>query len=254
MALNPGTRLGPYEVVAAIGAGGMGEVYRARDTRLGRDVALKLLPPALSADPDRLRRFEREAKTLAALNHPHIAQIYGVETMSTGGRDIPAIAMELVEGRTLERLIGEASFDVSDALPIAAQIADALEAAHDAGIVHRDLKPANIILKGAWGPTPTRLPDGGRSPTLATADVAGCTVKLVDFGLAKAPGLERMGATAEGSGGHGGRGDDGHVAGKDRGRHDPRHGGLHEPGTGAGAASPIDARTSGPSAPCCSRC
>ena len=211
----------------------MGEVYRARDTRLGRDVALKLLPPALSADPDRLRRFEREAKTLAALNHPNIAQIYGVETMSTGERDIPAIAMELVEGRTLERLIGN-KFEVSDALPIAAQIADALEAAHDAGIVHRDLKPANIILKGAWGPTPTRLPDGSRSPTLATADVAGCTVKLVDFGLAKAPGLERTARRRRGSGGHGGRGDDGDVAGKDRGRHDPRHGGLHEPGTGQG--------------------
>ncbi len=167
------SRYSPRSVrsVAAIGAGGMGEVYRARDTRLGRDVALKLLPPALSADPDRLRRFEREAKTLAALNHPNIAQIYGVETMPTGERDIPAIAMEFVEGRTLERLIGN-KFEVSDALPIAAQIADALEAAHDAGIVHRDLKPANIILKGAWGPTPTRLPDGSRSPTLASADVA----------------------------------------------------------------------------------
>ena len=143
MALSPGTRLGPYEVVSAIGAGGMGEVYRARDTRLGRDVALKLLPSTLSADPDRLRRFEREAKTLAALNHPHIAQIYGIETMQDGGREIPAIAMEFVEGKTLERR----RFEIPEALPIASQIADALEAAHDAGIVHRDLKPANIIVR-----------------------------------------------------------------------------------------------------------
>src|SRR6185312_14223116 len=105
MSLSSGTRLGVYEIVGLLGAGGMGEVYRARDTRLGRDVALKLLPPTLSADPDRLRRFEREAKTLAALNHPHIAQIYGVETMTDGGREIPAIAMEFVEGRTLASLI-----------------------------------------------------------------------------------------------------------------------------------------------------
>ena len=98
MSLTTGARVGPYEVTGALGDGGMGEVYRARDTRLGRDVALKLLPPALSADPDRLRRFEREAKTLASLNHPHIAQIYGVETMPTGGRETSAIVMELVDG------------------------------------------------------------------------------------------------------------------------------------------------------------
>jgi len=135
----------------------MGEVYRARDARLGRDVALKLLPPALAADPDRLRRFELEAKTLAALNHPNIAQIYGVETMTTDGTQASAIVLEFVAGRTLERT----KFDVSDALPIASQIALALEAAHDAGIVHRDLKPANVIVR-----------DDG-------------VVKVLDFGLAK---------------------------------------------------------------------
>ena len=105
MPLTTGVRIGPYEVTAALGAGGMGEVYRARDTRLGRDVALKLLAPAFSADPDRLRRFEREAKTLAALNHPHIAQIYGVETMAAGGRETSAIVMEFVAGRTLGDVI-----------------------------------------------------------------------------------------------------------------------------------------------------
>ena len=113
MPLTPGARIGPYEVTGALGAGGMGEVYRARDTRLGRDVALKLLPPALSADPDRLRRFEREAKTLAALNHPHIAQIYGVETMAAGGQGDSAIVMELVAGRTLGRRQSRRGVDVS---------------------------------------------------------------------------------------------------------------------------------------------
>jgi serine/threonine-protein kinase len=147
----------------------MGEVYRARDTRLGRDVALKLLPSTLSADPDRLRRFEREAKTLAALNHPHIAQIYGIETMQDGGREIPAIAMEFVEGKTLERR----RFEIPEALPIASQIADALEAAHDAGIVHRDLKPANIIVR-----------DDG-------------VVKVLDFGLAKSSSQESDGSDAD---------------------------------------------------------
>jgi serine/threonine-protein kinase len=169
MPLTLGARLGPYEVTAALGAGGMGEVYRARDTRLGRDVALKLLPPALSADPDRLRRFEREAKTLAALNHPHIAQIYGVETMAAGGRETSAIVMEFVAGRTLGGVIAAASqgLTIEDAQPIATQIAVALEAAHDAGIVHRDLKPANVIVR-----------DDG-------------VVKVLDFGLAK--------STAEGT-------------------------------------------------------
>jgi hypothetical protein len=168
-----GTKLGHYDIVARLGAGGMGEVYRARDTRLGRDVALKLLPPALAADPDRLRRFELEAKTLAALNHPHIAQIYGVERMAAGGRETSAIVMECVAGRTLDKFKVQrpassqpmakagSKFEVSDAVSIAAQIALALEAAHDAGIVHRDLKPANVIVR-----------DDG-------------VVKVLDFGLAK---------------------------------------------------------------------
>src|SRR5690242_20833039 len=131
MSLATGTKLGPYEILAPLGAGGMGEVYRARDTQLDRDVAIKVLPSALAQDPERLARFEREAKVLAALNHPNIAQIYGVEQ--------GALVMELVEG---ENLAGPAPLDT--ALDYARQIADALEAAHEKGIIHRDLKPANI--------------------------------------------------------------------------------------------------------------
>jgi eukaryotic-like serine/threonine-protein kinase len=151
--LTVGARLGPYEVIGSIGAGGMGEVYRARDTKLNRDVALKVLPESLATDPDRLARFQREA-LLAALNHPHIAQIYGFE-----GR---AIVMELVEGETLADRIERGPIPVKEALTIAKQIADALEAAHEQRIIHRDLKPANIKVR--------------------TDD----TVKVLDFGLAKA--------------------------------------------------------------------
>ena len=158
MALAPGIRLGPYEVTAAIGAGGMGEVYRATDTNLGRQVALKILPDAFANDPERLARFEREAKTLASLNHPNIAQIYGLETAD----GIRALVMELVEGPTLADRIAQGPIPVDEALPIAKQIAEALEAAHEQGIIHRDLKPANIKVR----------PDG--------------TVKVLDFGLAKA--------------------------------------------------------------------
>jgi Tol biopolymer transport system component/tRNA A-37 threonylcarbamoyl transferase component Bud32 len=154
MLLNPGTRLGPYEVLSAIGAGGMGEVYKARDAKLGRDVALKILPDTFAQDADRLMRFEREAKTLASLNHPNIAQIYGMEGS--------ALVMELVEGEDLSARIARGPMAVSDALAFGRQIADALEAAHEAGVVHRDLKPANIKIK----------PDG--------------SVKVLDFGLAKA--------------------------------------------------------------------
>jgi serine/threonine-protein kinase len=155
--------VGPYEVVSAIGAGGMGEVYRARDTRLHRDVALKILPDVFALDPDRLARLDREAQVLAALNHPNIAAIYGFESgPAEAGPHIRALALEMVEGPTLADRITEGALGVDEALPIARQIAAALEAAHESGIVHRDLKPANIKVRA----------DG--------------TVKVLDFGLAKA--------------------------------------------------------------------
>ena len=184
MPLEPGSKLGVYEVTAKIGAGGMGEVYRAHDTTLDRDVAIKVLPDAFATDPERLALFEREAKVLASLNHPNIAAIYGLEKSG----DTPALVLELVEGPTLQDLIGRApaargtseaeeraargggapravknaAIPLEEALPIARQIAEALEAAHEQGIIHRDLKPANIKVKA-----------GGR-------------VKVLDFGLAKA--------------------------------------------------------------------
>jgi serine/threonine protein kinase len=157
MTLSNGTRLGPYTIAGPLGAGGMGEVYRAVDTRLKRQAALKILPPALANDADRLARFEREAEVLASLNHPHIATIYGFED----GAGTKALAMELVEGPTLADRIGQGPIPVDEALPVARQIAEALEAAHERGIVHRDLKPANIKVRE----------DG--------------TVKVLDFGLAK---------------------------------------------------------------------
>jgi len=157
MALTSGTKLGPYEIVAPLGAGGMGEVYRARDTKLGRDVALKLLPPLFTADADRVARFEREARLLASLNHPHIGAIYGFED----GGTVPALVLELVEGDTLDDRLRRGPLPLSEALTVAQQIADALDAAHRAGIIHRDLKPSNIKI----------TPD----------DV----VKVLDFGLAK---------------------------------------------------------------------
>src|SRR3989441_7756047 len=158
MALTSGTKLGPYEIVAPLGAGGMGEVYRARDTRLDRDVAIKVLPDLFATDSDRLARFEREARTLAALNHPNIAHIHGLE--ESGG--VRALVMELVEGEDLAQRITSGAIPLDEALPIARQMAEALEAAHEQGIIHRDLKPANIKVR----------PDG--------------TVKVLDFGLAKA--------------------------------------------------------------------
>ena len=144
MPLEIGTTLGVYEVTAAIGAGGMGEVYKARDTKLDRDVALKILPDAFASDPERLARFQREAKVLASLNHPNIAAIYGLEEAG----ESPALVLEYVEGPTLQELIGRAvknaPMPLDEALPIARQIAEALEAAHEQGIIHRDLKPANV--------------------------------------------------------------------------------------------------------------
>ena len=153
-----GKTIGPYQVVAKLGEGGMGEVYRARDAKLNRDVALKILPDALAGDPDRLARFGREAQVLASLNHPNIAAIYGLED-STSTR---ALVLELVEGPTLADRLSAGALPVAEALAIARQIADALAAAHEAGIIHRDLKPANVKVRD----------DGA--------------VKVLDFGLAKA--------------------------------------------------------------------
>src|SRR5690349_2633058 len=140
MPLYPGARLGAYEIVAPIGAGGMGEVYRALDTKLGREVALKVLPEALSQDADRMARFEREAQVLASLNHPNIASIFGVEER--------ALVMELVEGPTLADRIAQGPIPLAEALPIARQIVVGLEYAHEKGVVHRDLKPANVKITG----------------------------------------------------------------------------------------------------------
>ena len=156
MALTAGTRLGPYEIVAALGAGGMGEVYRATDTTLKRQVAIKVIP-ALLADPERLARLQREAEVLASLNHPHIAAVYGLEHAN----GVKALVMELVEGEDLAQALAHRRFSIDEALLLAKQIAEALEAAHSAGVIHRDLKPANIKVR----------PDG--------------TVKVLDFGLAK---------------------------------------------------------------------
>ena len=158
MPLESGVRLGIYEVLELIGMGGMGEVYRARDPRLHRDVAVKILPALVAADPDRLARFKREAQVLASLNHSNIAAIYGLEDAA----GMPALILELVDGPTLADRIAQGPVPLDEALPIAVQIAHALEAAHERGIVHRDLKPANIKVR----------PDG--------------TVKVLDFGLAKA--------------------------------------------------------------------
>jgi len=135
-----GRRIGSYEVTARLGAGGMGEVFRAHDTTLGRDVAIKVLPRIFTSDPDRLLRFEREARMLASLNHPHIGAIYGVE-QSDG---VPALILELVEGPTLAERLATDPIPLTESLGIASQIVDALDAAHERGIVHRDLKPANI--------------------------------------------------------------------------------------------------------------
>src|SRR5882672_4965940 len=165
MALTPGTKLGPYEIVAPLGAGGMGEVYRARDTKLGREVALKLLPSLFTADADRVGRFKREAQLLASLNHPHIGAIYGFEDAG----NVLALVLELVEGDTLYDRVRRGRLPLSEALAAAQQIADALDAAHRAGIIHRDLKPSNIKI----------TPDG--------------VVKVLDFGLAKALAAEGSG-------------------------------------------------------------
>src|ERR1700675_797426 len=158
MAISAGTKLGSYEVLSQIGAGGMGEVYRAHDTKLARDVAIKVLPEAFAHDPERLSRFEREAKILASLNHSNIATIFGLEH-SDG---VQYLVMELVAGETLAERVKAGPLPIEEALTVAKQIAEALEAAHEKGIIHRDLKPANVKV----------TPEG--------------KVKVLDFGLAKA--------------------------------------------------------------------
>src|SRR3974377_1959007 len=140
MPLSTGSRLGPYEILSAIGAGGMGEGYRARDPKLGRHVAIKVLPEAFALDAERMARFQREAKVLASLSHPNIATVYGLEDSGS----TCALVMELVEGPTLADRIKAGPIPVDEALPIAKQICEALEYAHERGVVHRDLKPANI--------------------------------------------------------------------------------------------------------------
>ena len=153
-----GTTIGSYEIRSALGAGGMGEVYRARDSKLGRDVALKVLPRAVALDPDRVARFRREAQVLASLNHSNIGAIHGLEELD----GVPVLVLELVEGPTLADRLVDGPIPADEAFAIARQIAEALEAAHEHGIIHRDLKPANIKLRA----------DG--------------VVKVLDFGLAKA--------------------------------------------------------------------
>ena len=164
MPFSPGTRLGQFEILTPLGAGGMGEVYRARDTKLQRDVALKVLSDAVSEDPDRLDTIRARGVALAALNHPHIAQLYGTVESESG----TALVMELVDGEDLAAVIARGALPIDEALAIARHVADALDAAHSAGIIHRDLKPANI----------KRRVDG--------------VVKVLDFGLAK---LGATGAT-----------------------------------------------------------
>jgi Tol biopolymer transport system component len=175
--MNPGDSIGPYQVLAKLGEGGMGEVYRAADTRLKREVALKVLPASVAGSADRLARFQREAEVLAALNHPNIAAIYGLEktdlSASSGQAAVTALVMELVEGEDLSERLARGAIPLDEVLPIAKQIAEALEAAHDRGIVHRDLKPANIKVR----------PDG--------------VAKVLDFGLAKALSPDGASATAE---------------------------------------------------------
>ena len=194
MPLSAGTRLGPYEILSALGAGGMGEVYRARDTRLGRDVAIKALPLHMAHDPDARARFEREAHAVAALNHPHIVTIFSTEEAD----GVRFLTMELVEGRTLDQMIPRGGVSLAQFFDIAIALADALAAAHRKHLTHRDLKPANVMVS-----------DDGR-------------VKVLDFGLARSaePGrLDESETVAPADeGGHDPRHDPVHVARTDRRR------------------------------------
>jgi serine/threonine protein kinase len=162
MSLDPGSKLGSYEILAPLGAGGMGEVYRAHDAKLGREVAIKVLPAEVAEDDERLARFKREAHVLASLNHPHIAAIHGFEQDG----DRPFLVLELVEGETLAERLSRGPLSVEEVVAFAQQMAEALEQAHDKNIVHRDLKPGNVMI----------TPEGN--------------IKVLDFGLAKALGVD----------------------------------------------------------------
>ena len=170
MALEAGTKLGPYEILSPLGAGGMGEVYLAGDSKLDRKVAIKVLPESMTRDKERIARFEREAKLLASLNHPNIAAIHGFDDAD----EKRFLVMEYVEGETLSERLKGGAMSVEDALDVAKQLAEALEAAHESGVIHRDLKPANVIIR----------PDGA--------------VKVLDFGLAKAMVEETSGVADAG--------------------------------------------------------
>src|SRR5437867_4348302 len=170
MPLTTGTRLGHYEILSPLGRGGMGEVYRARDPRLGRDVAIKGLPAEFARDPERLARFRREAQTLATLNHPNIAAIYGLEEAG----EVPHLVLELVEGESLADRLARGPLPPREALALGVQVAAAIEAAHERGVVHRDLKPGNVMISASG------------------------TAKVLDFGLAKSdPGLAARGDLSE---------------------------------------------------------
>src|SRR5216684_2172425 len=169
MTLSPGFKLGPYDIVEAIGAGGMGEVYRARDARLGRDIAIKILPAALAADVDRLRRFEQEARAASALDHPNIVVVHDMGTHA----GLPYVVLELLEGQTLRDLLRESALPLRRAMDYALQIARGVAAAHDRGITHRDLKPDNVFV----------TKDG--------------RIKILDFGLAKPQATSADGLTVD---------------------------------------------------------
>jgi serine/threonine protein kinase len=234
MAMEIGRTIGPYRIVEKIGAGGMGEVYRARDSHLGRDVAIKILPEAFANDAERLARFDREARTLATLNHTNIAHIYGLEASSTeSGSSERALVMELVDGEDLAERLARGSIPLDEALPIARQITDALEAAHEQGIIHRDLKPANIKVR----------PDG--------------TVKVLDFGLAKA--LEQGSGIGDQAPGTTAAllakfADDHEPGPDDHGRDDSRYGGLHVSRAGARPSRGQACGHLGRSGACSTRC